>query len=101
MADMIQFLTRVTEEQSKLIERTYLANPMKYKSRAAVVRAALDRFYGLDKHSYKSIGYAWTCKFGNNDCINDPAYLKYAGYTGKIYTCDCCKEGECYDDEDK
>ena len=104
MADMIQFLTRVTEEQSILIERTYLENPMKYKSRAAVVRAALDCFLGrevCDMKTYKSPGYEPTCKFGYDDCVNDPAYLRHTGYYGKIYTCNCCTKGECYDDEDK
>lgn len=76
-------------------------NPQKYKSRAAIVRAALDRFYGLDKHSYESIGYAWTCKFGYNDCVNDPAYLRYRGYPSMVGCCDICEKGECYDDEDK
>lgn len=98
---MIQFLTRITTHHSILIEKTLQNNPKLYKSRAAIVRAALDHFYGLDKNTYKPPAYTPTCKFGYDDCVNDPAYLKYTKYTGEIYTCDCCKKGECYDDEDK
>ena len=52
--------------------------------------------------------YTPTCKFGRNDCICDPEYIKLyhpiwykkLELDGEV-NCDDCEHGECYDDEDK
>lgn len=56
--------------------------------------------------------YEPTCKFGYEDCICDPAYIKYVypeWYTelygdvtpGEVDDCYDCDNGSRYDDEDK
>lgn len=40
-------------------------------------------------------GYMPTCKYGYDDCVCDPAYLKNES------NCDGCIDGDWYDDEDK
>lgn len=41
-------------------------------------------------------GYIPTCKYGYDDCVLDPAYLK-----DENSNCDGCIAGDWYDDEDK
>lgn len=50
--------------------------------------------------------YTRACKFGYNDCIHDPGYLRKHHFEwwkelGMPITCEHCSEGEEYDDEDK
>lgn len=60
--------------------------------------------------------YNFTCRFGYEDCIHDPAYIKchYPDWYQSLYGnktpeeasldpegCANCKNGEDYDDEDK
>ena len=58
---------------------------------------------------FKTAYYTPTCKFGYCDCIYDDAYIKttYPEWYKKlqqrkgIKTCDCCIQGDKYDEEDK
>ena len=56
--------------------------------------------------------YNPTCRFGHDDCVNDPAYIFcyhkqwYHEMWGDVLPqdvtdCDSCAEGSDYDDEDK
>ena len=58
---------------------------------------------------FKTTYYTPTCKFGYRDCIYDDAYIKatypnwYEALQQRkgIQICDCCIQGDRYDDEDK
>lgn len=52
------------------------------------------------KDYFHDRGYIPSCKYGNDDCILDPEYLKYCG-SDNSYNCDNCIDGNLYDDEDK
>lgn len=63
---------------------------------------------------FETVEYTPMCRQGYEDCIHDPAYIKatypewYAELYGKntrldalVHTCDLCKQGSMFDDEDK
>lgn len=49
---------------------------------------------------YEKTLFPSQCKFGYDDCVCDPAYLKHF-YQQEKANCDGCKDGSWYDDEDK
>ena len=61
------------------------------------------------KNKFKKTQYESTCKFKIADCIYDPAYIKatYPLWYEELkarpgcLSCDYCKNGDKYDDEDK
>ena len=92
----------------------------KLEGKAAEIKKEIDANAGLVKtmamegpNQFKDVYYRPTCKFGWDDCINDPAYI-YATYPDwyktlyvdktpeEVAGCKHCTEECChYDDEDK
>ena len=97
----------------------------KLEAKAAEIKKEIDAKAGLVKtfamegpNQFKDVYYRPTCKFGWDDCINDPAYIysTYPEWYKSLYGdktpeeakedeeegCAHCTEEHChYDDEDK
>jgi hypothetical protein len=71
-----------------------------------MVAEAVTHFNGLSKTIVTDKGYTPSCPYGYDDCVLDPIYIKF--YHPKWYedlgsptSCNECKDGSEYDDEDK
>ena len=85
---------------------THVENPISTNDEEIVkIRTIVMEGPGELKTAY----YTPTCKFGYHDCIYDDAYIKttypkwYKTLQQRegVRTCDCCIQGDKYDDEDK
>ena len=127
MKDELYLLTK-----EELLAEILMAEPSvtvselltKLEAKAAEVKKEIDAKAGLVKtlamegpNKFKDVYYRPTCKFGCEDCIHDPAYIKatYPEWYNELFSelspeeaaldclhdCAYCTDGDCYDDEDK
>ena len=127
MKDELYLLTK-----EELLAEILMAEPStpvselltKLEAKAIEVKKEIDAKAGLVKtlamegpNQFKDVYYRPTCKFGCEDCIHDPAYIKatYPEWYERLYGgldpetaakceggCSACTEDNCYyDDEDK
>ena len=127
MKDELYLLTK-----EELLAEILMAEPstpvsellQKLEAKATEVKKEIDAKAGLVRtmamegpNKFKDVYYRPTCKFGCEDCIHDPAYIKatYPEWYERLYGgldpetaakceggCSACTEDNCYyDDEDK
>ena len=127
MKDELYLLTK-----EELLAEILMAEPSvtvselltKLEAKAAEVKKEIDAKAGLVKtlamegpNKFKDVYYRPTCKFGCEDCIHDPAYIKatYPEWYNELFSelspeeaaldclhdCEYCTDGDCYDDEYK